>query len=68
MERTKGVYQSQIQNGTPLKTLLLRPKSHVFFLRSANISIYYPVLEQPKSRPAHQNRSFLGVFNCPNVR
>jgi hypothetical protein len=31
------------------------------FLRSANISIYYPVLERSKSQPAHQNRAFLAV-------
>jgi uncharacterized membrane protein YdbT with pleckstrin-like domain len=43
----------------PLKTLLLRPDSNFLFLRSSNISIYYPVLETSKSLSAHQNRGFL---------
>jgi hypothetical protein len=32
-----------------------------FLLHFSNFSIYYPVFERPKSRPAHQNRGFLAV-------
>jgi hypothetical protein len=45
------------------KTLLLRANSNFFFVRSANIFIYYLVFERSKSRPAHQDRRFLAVPN-----
>ena len=48
-------------------TFFLHPDRHVLLLRFANILPYYPAFEQSKSRPANQNRSFLGVstFRLP---
>jgi thiamine transport system substrate-binding protein len=52
--------ESKLDIWTPLKTLFLRPNSDVLFLRSANISLCYPVRAMVQSRRAHQDRSFLG--------